>query len=191
MNRRTMLTLTTKALLFTGLVFAAASPQIGFAQSSSAGTWKLNLAKSKFSPGPPPRSSTLTFQAEGQSLTATVEGMNAQGVPTKVVHGPYLYDGKAYPVTGAPGYDAASYKIINDSTDEITRTKAGKVIQTVTEVLSEDGKSLTFTIKGINANGQQINNVAVYEKQWVELKYFPERRCGNASSFLVGVRAQG
>jgi len=165
MNRRTMLTLTTKALLFTGLVLAAASPQIGFAQSSSAGTWKLNLAKSKFSPGPPPRSSTLTFQAEGQSLTATVEGMNAQGVPTKVVHGPYLYDGKAYPVTGAPGYDAASYKIINDSTDEITRTKAGKVIQTVTEVLSEDGKSLTFTIKGVNTNGQQINNVAVYEKQ--------------------------
>jgi hypothetical protein len=39
------------------------------------------------------------------------------------------------------------------------------VVQTVTEVLSEDGKTLTFTITGVNANGQQINNVAVYEKQ--------------------------
>jgi len=166
MNRRTMLSLTTQALILTAFGVAAALPQIGFAQSNSAaGTWKHNLAKSKFSPGPPPRSSTLTFQAEGQSLTATVEGINAQGVQTKVVHGPYLYDGKPYPVTGAPGYDSASYKIISDSTDEITRTKAGKVIQTVTEVLSEDGKSLTFTIKGINANGQQINNVAIYEKQ--------------------------
>jgi hypothetical protein len=166
MNRRTMLSLTTQALILTAFAVPAASPQIGFAQSNSAaGTWKLNLAKSKFSPGPPPRSSTLSFHAEGQSLTATVEGINAQGVQTKVVHGPYLYDGKSYPLTGAPGYDSASYKINNDSTDEITRTKAGKVIQTVTEVLSEDGKSLTFTIKGINANGQQINNVAIYEKQ--------------------------
>ena len=165
MNRRTILTLTTKVLLLTGLVLATASPQIGLAQSTSAGTWKLNLAKSKFSPGPPPRSSTVTFQAEGQSLTATVEGISAQGAPTKVVHGPYLYDGKSYPVTGAPGYDAASYKVVNDATDEITRTKAGKMIQTVTEVLSDDGKTLTFTTKGVNANGQQINNVAVYEKQ--------------------------
>jgi hypothetical protein len=164
MNRRIMLTLTTRALL-TGFVLAAASPNLGFAQSTSAGTWKLNLAKSTFTPGPPPRSSTLTFQADGQRLTATVESMNAQGNPTKVVHGPYLYDGKSYPITGAPGYDAASYKIVNDSTDEITRTKAGKVVQTVTELLSEDGKTLTFTIKGVNANGQQVNNIAVYEKQ--------------------------
>ena len=91
--------------------------------------------------------------------------MNAQGNPTKVVHGPYLYDGKSYPVTGAPGYDAASYKIVNDSTDQITRTKAGKVVQTVTEVLSEDGKTLIFTIKGVNGSGQQVNNIAVYEKR--------------------------
>jgi hypothetical protein len=166
MNRRTTLTLTTKALLFLAVVSATALPQIGFAQSkSSAGTWKLNLAKSKYSPGPPPRSSTLTYQVEGQSLTATTEGIDAQGNPTKVVHGPYVYDGKSYPVTGARAYDAASYKIINDSTDEITRTKMGKVVQTVTEVLSEDGKTLTFTSTGVNANGQQINNAAVYEKQ--------------------------
>jgi hypothetical protein len=82
-----------------------------------------------------------------------------------VVHGPYLYDGKSYPVMGARGYDAASYKIVNDSTDEITRTKLGKVVQTVTEVLSADGKTVTFTTRGVNANGQQINNVAIYEKQ--------------------------
>ena len=162
MNRGTTLTLT--AIL--AVVLATALPQIGFAQSSSsAGTWKLNLAKSKYSPGPPPRSSTLTFKIEGQTLTATTEGIDAQGNPTKVVHGPYVYDGKSYPVTGARAYDAASYKIVNDSTDEITRTKTGKVVQTVAEVLSADARTLTFTTTGVNANGQQINNVAVYEKQ--------------------------
>ena len=162
MNRGTTLTLT--AIL--AVVLATALPQIGFAQSSSsAGTWKLNLAKSKYSPGPPPRSSTLTFKIEGHTLTATTEGIDAQGNPTKVVHGPYVYDGKSYPVMGARAYDAASYKIVNDSTDEITRTKTGKVVQTVAEVLSADARTLTFTTTGVNANGQQINNVAVYEKQ--------------------------
>jgi hypothetical protein len=166
MNRRIPLTLTTKVLLLLPVVLATAAPQIGFAQSnSSAGTWKLNLTKSKFSPGPPPRSSNLTFQADGQSLTATTEGLDAQGNPRKVVQGPYVYDGKSYPVTGAPAYDAASYKIVSDSTDEITRTKSGKVVQTVTEVLSADGRTLTFTVTGVNASGQQINNIAVYEKQ--------------------------
>jgi hypothetical protein len=162
MNRGSILTLT--AILAVAL--ATALPQIGFAQSdSSAGTWKLNLAKSKYSPGPPPRSSTLTYKVMGQTLTAITEGIDGQGNPTKVVHGPYAYDGKSYPVTGARAYDAASYKIVNDSTDEITRTKTGKVVQTVAEVLSADARTLTFTTMGVNANGQQINNVAVYEKQ--------------------------
>jgi hypothetical protein len=66
---------------------------------------------------------------------------------------------------GARGYDAASYKIVNDSTDEITRTKLGKVVQTVIEVISADDEALTFATTGVNASGQQINNVAVYEKQ--------------------------
>jgi hypothetical protein len=109
MTGRTTLTLLTKALLLLAVALATTLPQIGFAQSnSSAGTWKLNLAKSKYSPGPPPRSSTLAFQVEGQSLRATTEGIDAQGNPTKVVHGPYLYDGKSYPVTGSRTYDAAS-----------------------------------------------------------------------------------
>ena len=162
MNRGITLALTATL----AVVWATALPQIGLVQSdSSAGTWKLNLAKSKYSPGPPPRSSTLTFKVEGQTLTAVTEGIDAQGNPTKVVHGPYVYDGKSYPVTGARAYDAASYRIVNDSTDEITRTKTGKVVQTVAEVLSADARTLTFTTTGVNANGQQINNVAVYEKQ--------------------------
>jgi len=32
-------------------------------------------------------------------------------------------------------------------------------------LLSADGKTLTFTTTGLNANGQQINDFAAYEKQ--------------------------
>src|SRR3989442_70870 len=64
MNRRTF---TTTALL--GLAVATALPQAGLAQSNPLiGTWKLNLAKSKYSPGPPPRSGTSIWEAVGQGL---------------------------------------------------------------------------------------------------------------------------
>jgi hypothetical protein len=128
-------------------------------------TWKLNLAQSKFSPGPAPRSSTVTYEAVGQGFRATTEGIDVLGNPTKGVFGVYFYDGKSYPVTGVADYDASTYKIVNDSTMEYSRTKDGKVVQTGTRVFSADGKTMTFTGTGVNANGQQINYVAVYEKQ--------------------------
>jgi hypothetical protein len=155
-------TLTTIALLGLAVAFATAFPQTGFAQNDPAiGTWKLNLAKS----GPAPKSNTLIVEAVGQDIRATTEGIDAQGNPTKVDFGVVFYDGKSYPITGVPDYDASSQKRVNDSTNQFTRTKAGKVVQTTTGVTSADGKTLTFTTTGVNANGQQINNVAVYERQ--------------------------
>jgi len=63
MNRRSILSLSAIAVL--GL--AAALPQVGFAQSDPlTGRWSLNLAKSKYSPGPPPRSTTAIWEAVGQ-----------------------------------------------------------------------------------------------------------------------------
>jgi hypothetical protein len=40
-----------------------------------------------------------------------------------------------------------------------------KVVQTQTRVMSPDGKTLTFPGTGTNAKGEQINNIAVYDKQ--------------------------
>jgi hypothetical protein len=68
------------ALLFLAALLATAVPKIGLAQSNPlVGTWKLNLAKSKFMPGPPPRSTTLTFAGEGENLTDTAEIIDASG----------------------------------------------------------------------------------------------------------------
>jgi hypothetical protein len=36
---------------------------------------------------------------------------------------------------------------------------------TQTSAVSSDGKTRTVTTKGVNASGQPVNNVAVYEKQ--------------------------
>ena len=161
MNRRTF---TTTALL--GLAVATALPQASFAQTSPLiGTWKLNLAKSKYSPGPPPRSNTAIWEAVGQGFRTRTEGIDAQGNPTKTDAGVFSFDGKSYPYTGNAAYDASSYKQVNASTFEFTRTKAGKVVEVNTTVLSADGKSRTNTTTGVDEKGQQINSVAVYDKQ--------------------------
>jgi hypothetical protein len=119
MDRRT--TLMSIALLS---LVACASPQASFAQTSPLiGTWKINLAKSKYSPGPAPRSGTTIFEAVGQGLKITAENTDAQGKPTKVDFGVISFDGKSYPVTGTPDYDASSYKQVNASTFESTRTR--------------------------------------------------------------------
>jgi hypothetical protein len=137
-------------------VSAQASPEIG--------TWKLNVAKSKFSPGPAPKSQTVTFAAAGQGVKVTTEGVGADGTKTAQSY-TANYDGKDVPLTGSATTDTVSLKRINATTVERTDKKAGKVVQTITRVMSADGKTLTITTKGTNAQGQAVNNVGVYEKQ--------------------------
>jgi hypothetical protein len=49
------------------------------AADPAIGTWKLNPAKSKFSPGPPPQSATVTYEASGEGVRRTGEAANADG----------------------------------------------------------------------------------------------------------------
>jgi len=147
------------------LAIAAAFPQTVSAQSDPLmGTWNLNLAKSTYRPGPPPRRSTITTQAAGQSLTSTFDGINAAGMPTHVVF-TIIYDGQPHAVTGSGAVDASSIRRIDALKREYTNTKAGKVVATGTLVVSQDGRTLTIAGKGVNANGQPTDNIVVYEKQ--------------------------
>jgi hypothetical protein len=137
----------------------------GFAQTDPViGTWKLNLAKSKFSPGPPPQSLTQTFEAVGQDVKVTSKGMDAEGKPIDTQY-TANYDGKDYPVPGNPNWDAISLKRINAYKVEFTLKKAGKVAVTGTSVISKDGKTRTVTTKGVNAKGEKTSSTAVYDKQ--------------------------
>ena len=70
-------------------------------RSDLSGTWKLNLAKSKFSPGPAPKSSTVTIKIENGTETYTSEGTNADGKPNNMSFTATM-DGKDTPVTGNP-----------------------------------------------------------------------------------------
>jgi hypothetical protein len=160
MNRRT---LTTIVLL--GLAVATALPQIAFAQTDSfLGTWQLNLAKSKYSPGPPPKSGTMYIRGEGQTQRNTAVNIDAEGNPGTLVT-MRVFDGQPHPVTGSNLYDETTYTRIDAYSNKVVLTKAGKFVSTIGGVLSQDGKTYTLTTTGTDANGRQINNISVYDKQ--------------------------
>ena len=137
-----------------------------FAQADTqVGTWKLNLAKSKYSPGPAPKSATTIITAAGQGTKVVVDQALADG---SVRHWEFTatYDSKDSKVTGNnPDADTVARTRIDASTVQTISKKNGKVTTMQTSTVSADGKTRTVTTKGVSAAGQQVSNVAVYDKQ--------------------------
>ena len=143
---------------------ACAGARSGQAVDPRIGTWKLNVAKSQFNPGPPQQSLTVRVQPSGQGETVSTEGVNADGSRAATQY-TANFDGKDYPLTGSQVADTVSLKRVDPQITERTDKKAGAVAQTLRRVVSQDGKTMTVTVKGKNAQGQDVNNTLVFEKQ--------------------------
>ena len=138
-------------------------------QDPQMGTWKLNVAKSKYSPGPPPRSGTITIEPYGTNgLKVAIELLNAQGERLTIGYSPRFY-GKEYPRietgAGAVNGQTVTIKRIDAHTIERIAYLAGKKLTTERWVISPDGKTRTTTQTGPGPDGKQVNNVIVFEKQ--------------------------
>jgi hypothetical protein len=83
------------------------------------------------------------------------------GTTTVFMH---IYDGQPHPTAGSPV--ASMYLRLNGNSIIFSRSKAGKLVSTGTNVVSPDGKTLTATTTPIlDANGVAGTNIAVYDKQ--------------------------
>jgi hypothetical protein len=152
-------------VLVGALLIAASVPQRSFAQTDPLiGTWKLNLAKSTYKPGPAPRSVVFTAVAVGQDVQVSGDAIDAAGMPGHLVF-TTVYDGKIHPVTGSAFFDGNSIIRTDAYTREGTLTKDGVLVQTSTFTFSMDGRTLTLSVRGLNAAGQRTENVSVYDKQ--------------------------
>ena len=151
-----------RALAVAGVMLISAS--LAVAGENWLGTWKLNTAKSKYSPGPGPQSMTLKFEATPDGIKLSSQGVNAEGQPAA---GGYTakFDGKEVPVSGNPNADTGAPRKIDDNNYENTWKKAGKVTITTKAVVSADGKTLTITQSGTDAQGKAVSSTVVYEKQ--------------------------
>jgi hypothetical protein len=128
------------------------------------GTWELNVEKSRFDPGPAPRSQMRTYESDGQTVHMTSKGVNAEGQETTVEY-TASYDGKDAPMTGSPVADTISIRRINETTSEATLKKAGQVVSVSTRVVSSDGKQMSVTTTGTGTKGQPIRSELVFERQ--------------------------
>lgn len=141
------------------------SPAISQSKDPWIGTWKLNTAKSKYSPTLPPKSSTLVAVAVDGGFKQTVDTVMATlGLPTHSEVTAKL-DGKDTPVKGNPNADTSAYTRIDGRSYDVVSKKGGKVTLTSRVVISADGKTRTVTQTGVDAEGRKVNNYLVYERQ--------------------------
>ncbi len=159
MRRRT-------AFLLGALVGGLSAPLVVGAQAPDPwiGTWVLNVAKSKYSPGPAPKSNTIRIEASDGRIKYTTDGVGAEGQATHTEF-TVKFDGKPYPVTGNPDVDTYAARRLGARRYELVARKGGKVTTTSRIVVSADGKTRTVTATGKNPQGQAVNNTIVYDKQ--------------------------
>jgi hypothetical protein len=159
-----------KRLLFllSFLVVASVASGLLSAQGNPfVGNWKLNVAKSKFEPGPAPKSQTRTVVAAGEGAKYTFDGVDADGTAFSYSFA-VKYDGKDNPITGtgAPGSaDTIAIKRVSDYKVQATLKRGGKESGTSEAEVSKDGMVATVKSKGKAPDGKAYSIVAVYEKQ--------------------------
>jgi len=151
------------AIIVSTMLACGLQMNVANAQSETAtGTWKLNVQKSKFNPGPAPQSQTITWEKAGDAMKFMAQTVAVDGKTASMDY-TYKYDGKDYPVKGSPNVDSVSVKVIDANTTERTDKKSGKVTLVYRRTIT--GNIMTVTVKGTNASGQAVDSVAVYEKQ--------------------------
>ena len=134
------------------------------AAASEVGTWTLSVKKSTYSPGPAPKSATRTYTMVGAMLKSVVERVSADGKPTKTEY-TAGFDGKDYPLTGAPQYDMLALTKLDANTTHASLKKGGKEVAQSHRVVSKNGKSLTVTTTGVTDTGEKMKNVEHYDKK--------------------------
>jgi hypothetical protein len=145
------------------LVLCFVGVTVCYADDPMMGTWNLNEAKSKLSPGMS-KNTVVVYAAMGENVKITIDGTDSSGKPA---HSEWTgkLDGKDYPVTGSLNTDTRALTKVNDRTVTFTEKQNGKVTFTGRIVVAADGKSRTVTSSGTDAKGNKVKGTAVYDKQ--------------------------
>ena len=148
------------AIALLGTLFLGTS---AFAADAVVGTWKLNVAMSKYS-GTASKSGTRVYTetADGTFLEQKTVGADGK---ERSMHVTIRYDGKDCPVSGNPDADTISAQVIDAHTTQFALKKGGKVAGSVHRVVAADGKTLTVNNRGTHSDGKAYDDTLVYDKQ--------------------------
>lgn len=138
-------------MFIASLTVSAADPFIG--------VWKLNPSKSKFIPGPAPRSLTVTWAADAGGVKVSSAGIRADG---RTIEEAYVanYDGKEYSKPGPWNFDAVINRTISETEREDIFKKRGAIAGTAHYTMSEDGTVMVNTW-----SYGELRDVRVFDRQ--------------------------
>jgi len=142
------------ALFFAGPAFAA-DPIVG--------TWKLNVAKSKFSPGAELTAGSRIY-TEAKGVYTLEQKLTGAGGKERSMRVQYS-DGKDMKqATGGPT-DTTHATKTDANTWDFDLKKDGKVVGHVHRVVSADGKTLTVHNTGMQLSGATGDETLVFDRQ--------------------------
>jgi hypothetical protein len=149
----------TLSLIVLAAVFFA-SP--AFAADPVLGTWKLNVAKSKFSTDALTAGTRVYSEADGlYTLDQKLTGADGKEMSNRVQY----RDGKEEKQATAGPVTTTFAKKIDANTWDFDLKKDGKVVGHVHRVVSADGKTLTVHNTGVQLNGARGDETLVFDKQ--------------------------
>ena len=149
------------------VMFSVLASAVWAQQDPFIGTWKQNMAKSKYDPASltPKTGTTVKREAAGSNgYKVTTDGMNPQGASTHTEYSATL-DGKDSPLKGSPDWDSVSIKKTDANTMITVNKKGGTTVRMLRTVVSKDGKTSTSEQVGYNAQGAAFHNVVIFDKQ--------------------------
>jgi hypothetical protein len=167
-----------RKLIVAGILFSITCmslPAQTVARNPIVGTWRLNLEKSQFESGSPPKGQTREYSQRRDGLiVANIWSINAQGNPsfTQTVS---KYDGKEYgqynqttletfQATGIQTGNTQAFTVVDVYTVDIVNKIDGRVATTSRRTVSEDGKTMTHIVKGTNAQGKTYTNMLIFDR---------------------------
>jgi len=125
------------------------------------GAWELDLTRSTFSPGPPPRSEIRSYQEEHEGIKAEILTVNADGTRTHMEY-TASFNAVMAAVTGSEQTDAIQMRKVDAYTAESSLSYGGKAVGVARRVVAKDGQTLTITLERTAPSA--VHNVEVYKR---------------------------
>ena len=139
------------------------------ADSFYIGTWKLNVAKSKFAKGHEAADMTVVVTIKSDTATVTVKGTGGFMGAGKPVSIKYTVPAMGGPLTYLEGAPPAgikdALKFIDERHSDTISTMDGKQIFIEHVVVSADRKTMIVRESGVDEKGLPFKAVEAYDRQ--------------------------
>jgi hypothetical protein len=150
------------------LLALVAPPVTSAAQPPASwfGTWSLNVSRSAYDPGPPPyKRATYTIEPwGGDGMKVIYDMVHPRGGVTHLEWQGRI-DGKDYQLQGIDAFVTYAYSQVSPGVYETIVKMGGRVAAKSTVTLSDDGKTMTTTTKGVDSSGRAVTTITVYERR--------------------------